>query len=177
MVTALDGCVGLSMLVDRESGRCIVTSSWETREAMEASAEQVRDARGRAGEMLGGEPQVEEWEVAVMHRVHPTHEGACCRVTWVELQGGDAERLLEDYKREVLPQIEQLEGFCSASLLVDRVTGRGCGSVAFESREAMERTREQSAKIRETGMNLAVRITDVEEFELALAHFRVPEMA
>ena len=177
MVTALDGCVGLSMLVDRESGRCIVTTSWETREAMEASAERVRDARGRAGEMLGGEPQVEEWEVAVMHRDHPTHAGACCRVTWVQRERGDADSLLENYKREVLPRIEQLEGFCSASMMVDRTTGRGCGTVAFESREAMEHTREKSAKTRETGAGLDVRITDVREFELALAHFRVPEMA
>ncbi|MDT5333108.1 MAG: hypothetical protein QOF31_4405, partial [Mycobacterium sp.] len=27
---AMDGYIGLSMLVDRESGRCITTSAWET---------------------------------------------------------------------------------------------------------------------------------------------------
>jgi hypothetical protein len=29
-VQAVDGCVGISMLVDRESGRCIITTAWET---------------------------------------------------------------------------------------------------------------------------------------------------
>ena len=41
-VRGMDGCVGLSMLADRESGTCIVTTSWRDRESMQASAEGVR---------------------------------------------------------------------------------------------------------------------------------------
>lgn len=33
-VQQLDGCIGLSMLADRESGRCIVTASWADADAM-----------------------------------------------------------------------------------------------------------------------------------------------
>ena len=36
------GCIGLSMLTDRESGRCIASTSWETEEAMRATAEATR---------------------------------------------------------------------------------------------------------------------------------------
>ena len=41
MVTHLDGCVGLSLLTDRDTGRCIATSAWETDRAMDASSERV----------------------------------------------------------------------------------------------------------------------------------------
>lgn len=179
MVTALDGCLGLSMVVDRGTGHSIVTTSWASREEMEASAERVREPRRRAGDMLGAEPHVDEWEIALMHRIHPTGDGAACRVTWVQLEGdrtaGDAS-MVENFKQDLLPMIERLDGFCSASLLVDGAAGRACASVAFESREAMERTREESSKIRATGTHLGAMVTDVREYDLVTAHFHVPEL-
>ena len=54
----IDGCVGVSLLVDRDSGRCIATSSWETEEAMHTSAERVRPVRDQAAEMFGGSATV-----------------------------------------------------------------------------------------------------------------------
>ena len=56
-ITALDGCVGLSMLVDRGNGQCIVTSSWETQEAMRASDVHLAPMRRRGGEIMGGPPR------------------------------------------------------------------------------------------------------------------------
>ncbi len=52
----MDGCIGVSLLVDRQSGRCIATSAWETAEAMHASREQVTPIRDRCAEMFGGTP-------------------------------------------------------------------------------------------------------------------------
>jgi heme-degrading monooxygenase HmoA len=49
----IDGFVGLSLLVDRGSGRCIATSAWQSEEAMRASAESVRPIRDRAAETFG----------------------------------------------------------------------------------------------------------------------------
>ena len=56
MVTELEGCVGLSLLTDRGTGRCIVTSAWQTEAAMRSSAERVGASRGRAAERFATTP-------------------------------------------------------------------------------------------------------------------------
>ncbi|MGH3596526.1 MAG: antibiotic biosynthesis monooxygenase, partial [Mycobacterium sp.] len=71
----IDGCVGVSLLVDRQSCRCIATSSWETQEAMHASAERVRPVRDQAAQTFGGSPTVDGWEIAVLHRDHHSGPG------------------------------------------------------------------------------------------------------
>ncbi len=176
-ITAMAGCTGLSMLANRESGHCIVTSAWRDEESMRASDAGLQATRSRGGEILGGEPRVEEWEVGVMHRDHQAPEGSWCRVTWSQLEQGDTDTAMQGYRTHVLPRLEAMDGFCSVSMLIDRMTGRGCGTVAFESQAACEATRDLAAALRADGARaLGAAITDVVEFELAIAHLRLPEL-
>lgn len=177
-VMGMDGCVGMSMLVDRLTGRAIVTTAWQSKEAMDATAERAKPLRQRAAEMLGGRPQVDEWEMAVMHRDHTSAPGACVRATWVRMTPDQTDRFIDVYKMGVLPSIQEFEGFCSASLMVDRREGYAVSSVTFDSREAMDRNRAQAEELRErTAREAGFEIVEVGEFELALAHLHVPEMA
>jgi quinol monooxygenase YgiN len=178
MLQQMDGYIGLSMLVDRESGRCIVTTAWQDEDAMRASDAELRPVRERTSEMLGGRPQVEAWEIAVLHRDHSSGPGSCVRVTWVRGDPQQVDRAVDLYKTAVLPATQELEGFCSASMLVDRGSGRSVSSVNFDSRDAMDRTREQARSMRERRTAEAgLEVMEVAEFDLALAHLRVPEMA
>jgi heme-degrading monooxygenase HmoA len=178
-VQAMDGCIGISVLADRESGRCIITTAWQSEEAMRASAEKASELRERARREFDGEVEnVDSWEIAVLHRDHRSADRACVRATWVKLPLDQLDGGIEFYRSHALPDIEQLEGFCSASLLVDRASGHCVSSVSFDSREAMDRNRQQSmelknARIREAGAEEL----DEREFDLVLAHLRVPEMA
>lgn len=172
------GCIGLSMLVDRDSGRCIVTSAWTTRDAMLASERRVRAVRDRAVDMMAGQAQVDEWEIGVLHRAHTSLPGACVRVTWVRTSPNEMDRAVDEYRVATLPGMEEYPGFCSASLLLDRNAGLAVSSVTFDSRDAMDRTREQAATVRAQALAaMGADIVEVAEFELALAHLRVPEMA
>jgi heme-degrading monooxygenase HmoA len=173
----MPGCIGVSLLVDRESGRCIATSAWDTEEAMRASAERVTPIRDRAAEMFGGTANIEEWEIAALHRDHHSPDGAAVLATWVKVPPDQADLGIEYYKSSVLPQLEALDGFCSASLLVDRASGRAVSSTTFDSLDAMERNRDQITALKATSMPEA-RAEELDEcgFELALAHLRVPEL-
>ncbi|WP_436493464.1 antibiotic biosynthesis monooxygenase [Actinokineospora sp. HUAS TT18] len=175
----MDGFVGLSMLIDRSSGRCIVTTSWESEEAMRATTESVRSMRDRAAEMLGGNrAQVDEWEIAALHRDHKSQEGACVRATWMRVGDTEPDRATDVFRMALLPKIEQLPGFCSASLLLDRESGIAVSSVTYDSRAAMEDSRAQADQLRSSGAKEAgVEVLEVTEFDLAIAHLRVPEMA
>lgn len=174
-ISQMDGCVGMSLLVDRDSGRGIATTSWLTREQMDATGEMVSSLRGRAAAIMGGTPSVEEWEVAVMHRDHPTHEGACCRVTWG--RPGDLDTGLDVWRSTVLPELDGLTGFCSASMFIDRSRGIMCGTVSFDSRQSLDASREFAAQMRaKAAQAMNGEILDVMECELAVAHLRVPEL-
>jgi hypothetical protein len=177
-VETMDGCIGISLLVDRESGRCIATTAWQTTDTMDASAELIAPLRDRAAESFRGAAVVAEWEIALVHRDHHSSDGACVRATWFKVPTGQITRSVELYRESVLPALEQLEGFCSATLMIDRDTRRAVSSVTFDSAAAMDRNREAArslrvARLRELGADQL----DVGEFELALAHLRVPELA
>lgn len=175
----MPGCVGMSLLVDRQSGRCIATTAWESEETMRDSGDRVGALRDRAVQAFGGDTaRLEHWEIGAMHRDHHVREGACAQLTWA--QATDPSRFdsaIETYRSTVVSQLEQMPGFCSASLLVDRSSGRGVACESFDSRDALERNRDNLEMLRREGTRRAgVDVLEVAEFEVALAHLRVPEL-
>lgn len=179
MVQGMEGCIGISMIVDRESGLGITTTSWATAEALQASRGPVAPQRQRAGEILGtrGLPEVAEWEIVSMHRAHHSDPGTCVRAAWSRIDPSAVEQALDFYRYALLPQMEQLDGFVSASLMVDREHGRGVTSVAFDAPGAMMASRDQADYLRTRSTQEAgVEFLDVGEFELVFAHLHVPEL-
>jgi heme-degrading monooxygenase HmoA len=175
---SMDGCIGLSMVADRGSGQGIVTSSWHDLESLRASAEHVMPMRERAVQMMDAmTPTVQEWEIVSMHRDHHSEPGTWVRAAWSRVAPKQVGPAIDFYKYVLLPEIEQMDGFVSASLLVDRAAGRGVTSVAYDSRESLEASRDKADYLRGTSTNEAhVEFLDVSEFELVFAHLDVPEL-
>ena len=174
-VQAMDGCIGLSMMCDRDSGRCIATSAWESEEAMHNSEPGMHDMRMRYADMMGSRPEVQEWEIAILHRVRQAPEGAVVRVIWGRGDPLEEERVRDAFRMTMVSRMEELPGFCSVSVLVDRETGRSSTAVVYESRAAMYGATEARPMREEFSRQMGIDITEVAEFDLALAHLRVPE--
>ena len=176
----IDGFVGLSLMVDRGTpGRCIVTSAWRTEEEMYGGAEQVRPIRDAAAEVLGARTvETWAWEVAVMHRAHHARPGTCLRAIWTRTAPARMTEAIELFKFDTLAKIEDLPGFCNASLLVSRKYSLAVATVGYDDQDALERSREAGASLRiEATAQTASDIIDVSEFDLEIAHLHVPETA
>ncbi|WP_025347432.1 hypothetical protein [Nocardia nova] len=177
MLEGVPGCTGLSMLVDRTFGRCILTTAWASEFAMIDSADQAGPMREQVATILGGAAQVAEWEIALLHREHRSLPGACASVTWVKTDPSRLDMSTDVYRSYVLPGLEQLDGFCSASLLINRSSGRAVSCGTFDSAMMMQSNREQVAALRvDAARQAGVEAVDVREFQLAMAHLRVPEL-
>ena len=175
----MDGCLGLSMLVDRHTGRCIVTTSWDDADAMLRSAEAMQPIRETAVRTVNGtEVEVAEWSIDVLHRKRTAPEGAAVRVMWARGPAGPMDPVVEGFRTIVVPRVELLPGFCSVSLLVDHGSGRSAIAATYEDRQTMNRAKGQALAIREEYADrMGLHVVGVAEFDLPIAHLRVPEMA
>lgn len=175
-IGGMDGSVGLSMLCDRESGRTIVTTAWADADALHRSADGVMAMRRRAAEIMQGPAEVQEWEIAVLHRLHGTHNGACARVIWTRADPAAMERMLEAFRMSMLTRMEDLPGFDSCSVMVDRATGQAATAVIYDSRHSMEEAEQPGMSMRQDfTAQMGMETTEVAAFDVVLAHLQVPE--
>ena len=176
MLQGMTGYVGLSVLVDREGGRCIATTAWDSEESMHASTDSIRPIRERFVDVLGGAPTVNEWEIGVLHRKRETGDGAWARVSWTRADSSQMNRILDAWRSSVVPQLDEIPGFCAASLLVDRSTGRAATAVTYADRSSVQAARDAATALRNSfTQQMGIQIVDIAECEVALAHLRVPE--
>jgi heme-degrading monooxygenase HmoA len=176
-VMGMDGFIGLSMLADRHSGRCIVTSAWEDTTALRQSAPQVKAMRARASDILGGPAVIDEWTIAVLHRMHPAPENACARVTWTQGKPERLDGMTDAFGVSMVPRLEDIPGFCSVSVLVEPATGRAVTAVTYDSRDAMHAAIEHATELRqEFTRHTGAQVVEVATFDLVVAELRVPEI-
>ena len=176
-IQQIDGCIGLSMLTDRENGRCIVTTSWADADAMHAATEDVHPIR--LMQSLGAQGlDIQEWEIAVLHRERPAGDGAGAQVTWARIPPNHLDDLLAVYRENLMPKLQELPGFCSLSMMVDRRTGQTVSVTTFSNRDAAGLVRKSARSLRDQfAQAMGARVVEVAEMDLALAHLHVPEMA
>jgi len=177
----IDGYVGVSMLADRGSGRCIIATSWDDVTALNRSALEMRGMRARAADILEGPPDEHHWKIALLHREHVAPEGARTSVTWARTDPARPDPARTDetvraFGEKVLPRIADLPGFCSVSVLADSELGHPTAAVTFADRAALDRVAPELEQMQaELHRQAGGEVIEVSAFDLVLAHLRVPE--
>jgi hypothetical protein len=70
-----------------------------------------------------------------------------------------------------------VDGFCSASLTIDLLTGRGVVAVSFDTVAAEENSRGTARGLRDKFVqDTREQIVDIEQFDLVLAQLHAPEL-
>ncbi len=172
----MDGCLGLSMLADRDTGRCIVTTSWRLAAARHTSADEFRPYADPTPLLVGGAAEVQEWEIAAMHRVPEAHHGARSRVTWLRTAPEAVNRAVDAVRLSLMPKLDDLPGFCSVSVMVRRDDGLTVAAISYDSGAHLEQAGEGAREFREDfAPAMGIEVLDTAEFDVAIAHLRVPE--
>ena len=171
------GCIGLSLLVDRQDGRCIATSAWQTRATMRDSEAAVSGLRAEADTVLAAEHAIVEWEVTAVHRHHRSTDDSRARVTWAACDPEGLERATDALRYGGVPQLDQVPDFGGTSLMVDRNAGRLCLTATYGTTRALRDSAEGEVQVRDLVLEEAgAEVLEIAEFELVLAHFHVPEL-
>ncbi|MGW2573089.1 hypothetical protein [Streptomyces sp. NPDC001537] len=167
------GYRGAGIFVDRELGKLLAVSWWESEEARRNSDEVMRERRGGLLEPFAATTAVENYEVVVFHRVRRPEAGGGLRITRLEFDPVDADLLADTFRASVVPRLEALPGLAGTSLHVDRERGRGMVGALFADRNALAASRGAQAAARHEGAAKAhVTVTGLEEFEVVHADVR-----
>lgn len=172
-ILAMPRCIGMSAIAQRATGLCIVTTAWESQEAMHASVVKIRPIRDRIAKTLEGTAEIEEWRVAAMDRRYDSKTAACVRVTWLRVPREATDAFIDDFAAVSLPALRAIRGYCSASVLVNPHWGRAAITVAYDSPEAAERRLARSDGRHQLGSD----VIGVKLFDLVMPHLRVPDLA
>jgi hypothetical protein len=174
---ALPGNLGLSMNVDRDTGLAMVATAWETEADRDASMTALGEQREKATMLLGATTFVTELlELAVLDRLRPAQAGFWTRLTRVAIAPELVDQAIDAFASSTLHDLQLLDGYCSAVLLVDRARGLGGVQVTFDSRQALETSRFRAEQLRDIGTaKSGAGVVEVREAEVVIAGISLPQ--
>ncbi|MET7285370.1 antibiotic biosynthesis monooxygenase [Streptomyces sp. NPDC005573] len=167
------GYRGAGVFVDRELGKLLGVSWWDSEKARHNSDEVMREHRPAMLRPFAGTLAVENFEAVVYHAVGVPRAGGGLRVTRVEFDPADARIFADTFRSAVLPRLEEMHGLATAGLFLDRERGTGQVGALFTDRASMAASRAAQAAVRhDTAAKVRVDVVGLEEFEVVHADVR-----
>lgn len=172
-VEAQHGNRGLAFLANDELGVIVVTSYWDSADAMAASEQAVQVSRKEMTELVNGTVTVEHYDVPVFVRRTRPKPGAGVRLVRIDASPDTLDALTEEFRNTAVPRLMEMPGLSSAHLMTDRATGRSAAVIAWEDMEALAASRASSAETRASVAAVThAQFRSVEEYRLGFSSVR-----
>ena len=172
-VEAQLGSRGMAVVSNADLGVCLISTYWDSADAMIASERAVEVPCKEVTELMGGTVSSHRYEVPVFIRQSRPGPGAGVRLTRID---GDPERTsehIEEFRHRAGPALLDMPGLCSAQFLVDRGTGRCVVATTWEDMEVMASLRQRLAALRTTMAGVTQsQVRTVEEYMLNFSTVR-----
>ncbi|MES4892701.1 hypothetical protein [Streptomyces sp. NPDC096012] len=164
------GYRGAGVFVDRNLGKLLTVSWWESEQARHNSDEVMRERRTALLAPFAGTLAVENYEVAVFHVLpRPTAHGGLHLIR-LEFEPADADQLADAFHATVVPRLEALPGLARAALFLDRERGHGLAGTLFTDHHSLAASRAAQAAARQAGAaKVQMAVVGLEEFEVVHA--------
>jgi heme-degrading monooxygenase HmoA len=162
------GYRGMSLLADRELGKLLLGTWWESEKTRQASDKSLVEQRSALLSPFAQTIAIDNFEAAVVRPpAAQLRTRAGFRLSRLEFAPSDADLLVDTFESTTLPTLEHIPGFAGASLLIDRAAGRAAVSVIYIDHKALAASRSSQAAARGMGTAKAhVTLRSVEEFEV-----------
>ncbi|WP_405728078.1 antibiotic biosynthesis monooxygenase [Streptomyces sp. NBC_01537] len=169
------GFRGIGVFTDREVGKLVMGSWWESEKARQDSDERLRERRAAIFEPFAATMLIANYEAVAVHRLRQPEAGrAALRLSRVEFDPADADLFAETFTGTVQHRLELLPGLVASSLFLDRARGRGIVNSIFEDRAALAASRSAQAAVRHEGAAKAhVSVYALEELDVVFAELRL----
>jgi len=167
------GYRGFGLFADRDLGKIVMGSWWESEQAQLDSDAQLKKRRAELLTPFAKTLTIDAWEAAAVTPNPQVPAGGGFRLNRLEFDPAGADRLVQVFQGDVLPKLQAIDGFAGASLLIDRSKGRGSVGALFSDQAALVASRGPQAGIRGEGVaKSGVTLRSVEEFEVILLERR-----
>jgi len=179
MANSTPGNMGQVLLVDRESGKGVGITMWDSPQALGASEQMGMTSRTGSIAVTGGQiVNVERMEQVINERVAPTQPGTSVRLNTIAGDPAKTDNAIKFVKNQVLPVLKSQKGFQAMIMNVDRITGRSTVSTVWATRADLEASESSVSGLRRDAADAAgAKDVTVELFEAAVTNIKQPATA
>jgi hypothetical protein len=169
------GFRGMGLFVDRELGKLLTGTWWDSEKARKDSDDALRDQRMAILMPFTTSVAVDDYEVVADHRAETPQPGAGFRMSRMEFDPFDADLVAETFRGTALERLTAIPGVIGASLFINRAAGRAAAGVVYKDHAALAASRSAQAAVRDEATGKAhLTVRSVEEFEMVFTDMVQP---